>query len=499
MRYIYQSHTEDSFGNILSAATVTVYLAGTTTLASIYTASSGGSAVNSVNSDSTTGYFSFYVDDTDYNPFQKFKVVISKADYDSQTYDNIDIIPYYPFVDVREYGAVGDGTTDDTAAIQAAIDAIPSTGGTILIPEAEFAFKYLTLKSNLSFVGLGPGSILKVLEDATVGYCIYALSASRIYLGNFKLNGNKTGRTTGRAGIKLETVTHSTLENLWIEENIGTSVTLKASDYNKLHKVRSINDTNQGIQIGAGGITGGTPSSDHNTLVDCFVSGCGDDGVYIDLNASYNQMLGGYILSAGRYGVIIDQSPHNLVKGVTIKNSFSYGVLVTNNTTDGASNHNEITKCQIEASGNDSIRIQGDSGTVLGNSVVDNKITSSGGASVWVDSADHTVVGSNTCHTSQNEGIKINNSDYCPVTGNSLLSNSQAVNNATDAISFAGTSTKCSASGNTINQTAANKTRYNIRSESTCSYIVATGNATNGAVTGEVSMLGTGSIAANNV
>ena len=38
-----------------------------------------------------------------------------------------------PYVDVRAYGAKGDGTTDDTAAIQAAISAVPN-GGRVLFP-----------------------------------------------------------------------------------------------------------------------------------------------------------------------------------------------------------------------------------------------------------------------------------------------------------------------------------------------------------------------------
>ena len=45
-----------------------------------------------------------------------------------------------PVVDVRhpDYGAVGDGVTDDSAAIQAAIDAIPSTGGVVVFPAGNY-------------------------------------------------------------------------------------------------------------------------------------------------------------------------------------------------------------------------------------------------------------------------------------------------------------------------------------------------------------------------
>lgn len=45
-----------------------------------------------------------------------------------------DIITKGPWFDVRAYGAIGDGVTDDTAAIQAAMDAAKVVGGTVFFP-----------------------------------------------------------------------------------------------------------------------------------------------------------------------------------------------------------------------------------------------------------------------------------------------------------------------------------------------------------------------------
>jgi hypothetical protein len=56
-----------------------------------------------------------------------------------------------PVFDVRNYGAVGDGKTDDTAAIQAAVNAAAGTGGSVLLSGGTFLSGTVTLGSKMTF------------------------------------------------------------------------------------------------------------------------------------------------------------------------------------------------------------------------------------------------------------------------------------------------------------------------------------------------------------
>lgn len=56
-----------------------------------------------------------------------------------------------PVFDPRSYGATGNGTTKDTAAIQAAINACAGTGGSVVLTNGTFLSGLLTLKSNMTF------------------------------------------------------------------------------------------------------------------------------------------------------------------------------------------------------------------------------------------------------------------------------------------------------------------------------------------------------------
>jgi len=66
-------------------------------------------------------------------------------------------------LDVRDFGAKGDGVTDDTAMLQAAILCCPA-GGRVLIPAGEYATGPLFLRSHM-MLEIADGAVLKLLTD----------------------------------------------------------------------------------------------------------------------------------------------------------------------------------------------------------------------------------------------------------------------------------------------------------------------------------------------
>lgn len=75
-----------------------------------------------------------------------------------------DVITKGPWVDVRAFGAVGDGVTDDTAAIQAAIDSLSIKGGTVYLPgnKTYIVSKQIPLYSNITIEGGGSNCVIKI-------------------------------------------------------------------------------------------------------------------------------------------------------------------------------------------------------------------------------------------------------------------------------------------------------------------------------------------------
>ena len=103
--------------------------------------------------------------------------------------------------DVRKFGAKGDGKTDDTKSIQAAIDAA-AHGGAVFVPPGVYMSSELKLRPHVSVIGVAgwsyraPGGSVIRLADANAACLLNITGAFGVSIDGLSLEGGSLGSKT---------------------------------------------------------------------------------------------------------------------------------------------------------------------------------------------------------------------------------------------------------------------------------------------------------------
>ena len=266
-------------------------------------------------------------------------------------------------VSVKDFNAVGDGVTDDTAAIQSAIDAAETIGGSIvLFPEGTYLISDTITVDDVSVILMGVGAIIEQMfttDVAPKGSVIKlkdgAFTTASKPIIEFVYQGTNS---EARLGSQMRDIVvfgnrstdTASPENSGTYNNnntYGIGVQIEGARYVTLERVFCLWCAEDGIKA----ISGGSQSVSSNNLhvYHCVCVGNGDDGIDVAVGDSvitynhcgYNGGDGIAIGSSGDYlgnlcwnnfgnGIRASGSKPNVVGGRCYDNKAA-GILVSGN------------------------------------------------------------------------------------------------------------------------------------------------------------------------
>jgi len=311
-------------------------------------------------------------------------------------------------VSVKDFGAVGDGVTDDSAAIQAAVTSL-TAGGTVFFPKG--TYQLLTdiqfSVSNLTFYGETGASTLRKGSAASNEYIFRATGTgtlSNIVFRELQLTTQRISASGTQALINIDgqTVNGLTVENCVFSNTTAycNSIFAKAATGKTIARVRILNNqilssNRMGFEI-INHDNGSTYS-----VSDVLVSG--------NIFASCASM--GVSISGPIEKVVIDDNTFTNCTTNSVEIVGPRGCHITNNVFSGT------TGSLISSSGGLS---SVGSGIVISDNTTNGTVT----GRVFLDNAGAAVISNNNLRMSGRLELSGPDTDGCLVTGNRVVSNS---------------------------------------------------------------------------
>jgi polygalacturonase len=285
-------------------------------------------------------------------------------------------------LDVRNFGAIGDGVHNDTAAIQAAINALPADGGTVYVPGGTYlidAVRNLRLRSQMHFQLAPDAKLAAIPNSVDRSYVLNVYKVSDVEISGGQIVGERDQHmgTTGEwghaimvRGSKRVTVRDIHLSRCWgdglsIGGAAATTGTIPSEDV-AVTNIVSTGNRRQAVTVGrsrgvkiydselsyTSGIKPGCgidiepdPDSTESTsgvrIENCWIHHNAGNGIQVYktvLNVvikactiEHNQGYGALLLNADSGYVVSNKFLHNRLYGVSARTA-SHGYQISGNT-----------------------------------------------------------------------------------------------------------------------------------------------------------------------
>lgn len=396
------------------------------------------------------------------------------------------------------YGATGDGVTDDTTAINAAITAAHAAGGGVVyLPEGTYVTAGVTLKSNVVLRGDGYSSTVK-LKAATTSDVIKTNGTSGAPISfagveHLTVDGNKSGQSNGvdlqQYGVNLNSANDCWVDRVWVKNVQRSGMYLSGSrnsvtnchlsDIGKVGAASSI--------IGRSGIvcdSDGTNTPKGTIIRNNRVLDCLEHGIKIYPGAHNSEISGNYVLAAEDRGIYVQGSNYCTVSGNRIDGASVVGIFVGDATDAGIGNAvtgNTVNGILVGTSGGHGILVQNQTGA----QVTGNEVSGCNGNGIYVLGSSAYAVTGNRIHGNGSGGG--GGAITCYQSPNGTVSGNVCANHGTTGSRGAGVwlwdgGTACLhvvLAGNRCFDTgagAAKKQAYGVLSENLSNYVTLAGN-----------------------
>lgn len=234
------------------------------------------------------------------------------------------------FYNVKDYGAAGDGSTDDATAIQAAITAANSAGGgTVYFPSGDYVTdSMITLYSDIELLGDMNAKLMP--SDTVPLQAYYASSKSNIRITGLVFEGTGTAYTDGRQRlIQFDSCSEVQVHNCTFRKSRESGLIADNCDQGRMTECLFENNYFYGSEIRNGSVSW--------VISDCLFYSNGNTGI---ASSAYGR------------GLVLWEAVRINVTNCTFKDQTEYGLRFYSETGDSDIDQQiAVSNCTFENNG----------------------------------------------------------------------------------------------------------------------------------------------------